>query len=124
MIDEPQGNPYGGVVAAPVFKDVCKWALNKRGVNPQVILAETHEKQKDEGVVENAGKVKMGSIQIRDDAIPDFNGLGMREVLKIGKSLGLKVSLSGTGIAYEQEPAAGVSLEKASTLKVNFRPPS
>ena len=124
MIDEPQGNPYGGVVAAPVFKDVCKWALNKRGVNPQVILAERHEKRKNEGVVETAGRVKMASIQIRDDAMPDFNGLGMREVLKIGKSLGLKVSLSGTGVAYEQEPAAGVSLENVSTLKVNFRPPS
>ena len=124
MIDEPKGNPYGGVVAAPVFREVGKWSLNKMGVNPLVMTVERSDEQKSGGEENKTGRVKMGSIQIRDETLPDFKGLGMREVLKIGKSLGLKVSLEGTGLAYEQEPAAGASIEKVSILKVIFRPPS
>jgi cell division protein FtsI (penicillin-binding protein 3) len=124
VIDEPEGNPYGGVVAAPVFREVGKWSLNKMGINPQVIVAEKPEEPKVEYFEGKAGRIKMGAIQIRGETIPDFKGLGMREVLKIGKSLGLRVLLTGTGFAYDQEPAAGTSLGKVSTLRVDFKPPS
>ncbi|MFC1883765.1 penicillin-binding protein [Thermodesulfobacteriota bacterium] len=124
MIDEPKGNPYGGVVAAPVFKEVVKWSLNKMGVSPQVRVAANSTAPEPSRVKEKPGRVKMGAIQIMDETIPNFKGLGMRKVLKMGKSLGLKVSLKGSGIAYKQEPAAGFPLDKAATLKVDFKPPS
>jgi cell division protein FtsI (penicillin-binding protein 3) len=124
MIDEPKGSPYGGVVAAPVFKEVGKWSLNKMGINPQVrVIADSTDTEPLRGRGK-PGRVKMGAIRIMDDTVPDFNGLGMRKVLKIGKSLGLKVTLEGTGVAYKQKPAPGFPLNKANTLKVDFRPPS
>ena len=45
MVDEPKGHIYGGLVAAPVFKDVGAWALNHLRVNPEPsLLAETEKK--------------------------------------------------------------------------------
>jgi hypothetical protein len=56
--------------------------------------------------------------------LPDFSGLGMREVLKKGRSLGLKVVLKGTGLAVRQEPGPGAPLKMISSIKVSFSPPT
>ena len=34
MVDEPQGEIYGGVVAAPAFQDITKFALPYLGIPP------------------------------------------------------------------------------------------
>jgi hypothetical protein len=47
----------------------------------------------------------------------------MREVLKEGRALGLSVVLEGTGLAVEQTPRPGSSLEKTTIVKVIFNPP-
>jgi cell division protein FtsI/penicillin-binding protein 2 len=35
VIDEPKGLPYGGKVAAPVFREVAENALNRMGIFPK-----------------------------------------------------------------------------------------
>ncbi len=40
MVDEPTKNPYGGVVAAPVFQEVTRMALMYDGKLPDVVFAE------------------------------------------------------------------------------------
>jgi len=47
----------------------------------------------------------------------------MREVLKKGRVLGLKVVLEGTGLAVNQNPIPGSPLEDITVVQVNFRPP-
>jgi len=47
----------------------------------------------------------------------------MREVLKRGRKLGLKVCLEGSGLAVAQTPEAGSPLEKVGTVTVKFNPP-
>ena len=34
MVDEPQGDVYGGVVAAPIFRDIARFALQYLEVPP------------------------------------------------------------------------------------------
>jgi hypothetical protein len=55
--------------------------------------------------------------------LPDFRGQSMREVLKKGRALGLRVVLKGTGLAVNQNPGPGSSLENITAVQVNFRPP-
>jgi hypothetical protein len=57
-------------------------------------------------------------------ALPDFSGLGIREVLKRTRSLGLKVLFEGSGLAVKQYPKPGVSLQRIKTVKVSFRSPT
>ncbi|MEE8300613.1 MAG: penicillin-binding transpeptidase domain-containing protein [Desulfatiglandales bacterium] len=57
-------------------------------------------------------------------SIPDLKGLGVRDVLRKARRLGLEVVVKGSGLAVEQSPVPGTPLKKQRTLKVLFRPPS
>jgi cell division protein FtsI (penicillin-binding protein 3) len=125
MIDEPKGIVYGGLVSAPAFRDIGLWSLNYLRVNPQIRLVD-----KGVGVQEDIKKepqpdlAKYNDLRIKVGLLPDFRGLGMREVIKRGRSLGLKVLLEGTGLAVEQEPGPGSPIQEVHTVRVSFRPPA
>jgi stage V sporulation protein D (sporulation-specific penicillin-binding protein) len=56
--------------------------------------------------------------------LPDFKGQTMREVLRGGKSLGVKILVDGTGLAIAQKPEPGSPLNKVTQVSVSFKPPS
>ncbi|RJR41138.1 MAG: PASTA domain-containing protein [Desulfobacteraceae bacterium] len=122
VVDEPEGIPYGGVVAAPIFKQVGAWTLNHLRINPQTSIAESAVAAPD---IADLRKVEsLPSITTENDAglLPNFRGLTMRQVIKEGKNLGIRVMVEGTGLAVTQIPDPGSPLEKVSSVKVNFMP--
>jgi cell division protein FtsI (penicillin-binding protein 3) len=124
MVDEPQDRKYGGLVAGPVFRQIGAWGLNHLRVNPQLILARTPDP-----VAQCAPEIAPADPNPRrfvsaEGVLPDFSGLGMREVLRKGTALGLRVIPEGTGLAVTQQPVPGSALAKITSVKVNFRPPS
>ena len=132
MIDEPKGHIYGGLVAGPVFKEVGTWALNHLRINPHPSLlgniqaksAEAREQpESPPEIVDPSASEEKPPLPLQSGQLPDFKGLGMREVLKRTHALGLKVSLEGSGLAINQSPDPGSSLETIKSVKVNFRPP-
>jgi cell division protein FtsI (penicillin-binding protein 3) len=132
MVDEPKGVAYGGLIAGPVFREVGKWSLNYLRINPQIRSAESPEFGKPDPKVSallrarKSEAVRNVSCALKAEAglLPDFRGLGMREVLKEGRSLGLKMTVEGTGLAFRQEPPAGSTLQDVTQVKVSFRPPT
>ena len=124
-IDEPRGHYYGGIVAGPVFRELGLWSLNHLGVNPQVRTASADPLiPQGTGVRFNTKPDLKKRPRIKDGLLPDFKGLGMREVLKSSKALGLRVELTGTGLAVKQVPVAGSPLKEVKMLKVQFTPPT
>ena len=132
MIDEPKGHIYGGLVAGPVFKEVGAWALNHLRISPQPSLLSNFNVQSAQAhdQPETAADLHVSSAltpqppqKPQAGLLPDFTGLGMREVLKRGRVLGLKVCLEGSGLAIRQNPDPGSLLKTVQSLKVNFRPP-
>lgn len=125
VVDEPKGVSYGGLVSGPAFKEIGQWSLNYLRVNPQIRFA---EKWMDTPENANSGSDSKKKVQIplkiQDGLLPNFRGLGMREVIKKVRSLGLKVSLEGTGLAVKQYPKPGVPLGKVTGVKVRFNPPT
>jgi cell division protein FtsI (penicillin-binding protein 3) len=121
VVDEPGGIPYGGVVAAPVFRQVGAWTLNHLRINPQtsvaeaVILPETADQQR---------MVSLPASATENDAslLPNFRGLTMRQVIREGKNLGIRVMVEGTGLAVAQIPEPGSPLERVNSVRVNFMP--
>jgi cell division protein FtsI (penicillin-binding protein 3) len=124
-IDEPRGIHYGGLVAGPVFRDVGQWSLNYLRINPRIRLAEQKTATQKHAVKKSCltASKKVATRKVKDGTVPDFRGLGMREVLKKSRFLGLKVRLEGTGLAVKQNPRPGVALKRVSTVKVRFSPP-
>jgi cell division protein FtsI (penicillin-binding protein 3) len=131
MVDEPKGIPYGGWVAGPVFAEVAQWALHFLRINPQIRSAEKIEpdsgplgRLSSQGVVEEAQPSPRALRSLTDAGLlPDFRGLGMREVLKQSRPLGLKIELRGTGLAFKQDPLPGVPLRGLKHVSVRFRAP-
>ena len=137
-LDKPQGKPYGGIVAAPVFSDVGGWTLNHLNVTPafppatapptsqaRALRAGRHERAGQRNFSYPPEKDK-GMAVLHPDlpgTIPNVKGLAVREVLKKAKRLGLKVIVKGSGLAVEQSPAPGTRLRKHRLLTVIFRPP-
>ncbi|MCF8127074.1 MAG: transpeptidase family protein [Deltaproteobacteria bacterium] len=132
MIDEPKGHIYGGLVAGPVFKEVGSWALNHLRISPNPSMLSDIQVQSAQAQVvpEKASATDVSSRPapepidpVQAGQLPDFTGLGMREVLKRSRALGLKVCLEGSGLAIRQNPVAGSPLKTVQSLKVNFKPP-
>lgn len=132
LIDEPKGLAYGGLVAAPVFSELGSWALNHLGVNPEPSLlaaaapagktgAAVAVQQAEERPV--FPEVQELADHLLEGLLPDFKGMGMREVLRRGRTLGVKVCLEGSGLAVDQKPEAGAPIEKGATVTVRFNPP-
>ncbi len=142
VIDEPEGSPYGGVTAAPVFCEVGRWSLNHIGVFPsensfsvasgppttklsqKKLVLHVENSRGTTGDNSPGNSERVGQDEDMVSSLPDFSGMGMREVLTQGRRLGLEVTLEGTGLAAEQEPPPGSPLDEAKRLRVRFRPPA
>jgi cell division protein FtsI (penicillin-binding protein 3) len=70
------------------------------------------------------GVESVPAITTENDAglLPNFRGLTMRQVIREGKNLGIRVMVEGTGLAVAQIPEAGSPLERVSSVRVNFMP--
>ena len=124
MIDEPKGVVYGGLVAGPVFRDVGKWALNSLHIHPDLRLAALREELKIEQSESSTSDRDLHAIEEDSGLLPDFRGKTIREVLKKGSELGVKVIIEGTGFAFKQSPEPGSFLRGLSTVRISFRPPT
>jgi cell division protein FtsI (penicillin-binding protein 3) len=122
MVDEPELTTYGGLVAAPAFQEVGAWTLHHLRIPPQIRLAENKSETGSRKRASNTEPLSKGSLK-PSGLLPDFTGQSMRDVLMGGRALGLVVVLEGTGLAVEQTPQPGSSLEKIKTVKVTFSPP-
>lgn len=113
-LDEPKGRPSGGIVAAPVFREIGCWTLNHLNVTPSLQQDPSYPAVKGETVVRNPDV---------PGSIPDLRGLGVRDVLRRARGLGVEVVVKGSGLAAEQSPAPGTPLENQRLLTVTFKPP-
>jgi cell division protein FtsI (penicillin-binding protein 3) len=79
--------------------------------------------EREPGSTDASLAVQNIALELKEQSLPDFSGLGMREVLKRGRALDLKVYLEGTGLAVKQDPGAGTPLREVSSVRVSFMPP-
>jgi cell division protein FtsI (penicillin-binding protein 3) len=122
-VDEPKGEPYGGLVAGPVFRELGGWALNHLRVNPELRLVKTDEDPRISDIRRQILEPEPAAMVGGPGLLPDFRGQSMREVLRGGRSLGLEVVLEGTGLAVGQVPKPGSPLKKVTRVQVQFQPP-
>ncbi len=124
LIDEPQGNNYGGVVAAPVFRAIMEKALPYLNIFPKgtmVVRDETNYSFQEEGPPTSPSieRVRLGKgTQIL--TMPDLTGLSMRNALSLMEGKGLIVRISGNGKVVDQSPKPGSIIEKGDICYLKF----
>jgi cell division protein FtsI (penicillin-binding protein 3) len=142
MVDEPQPVHFGGLVSAPVFREIAEAALRYLGVPPSTPLTAKKEAAPEEMVVrvqledelrEGAGGdlpalIVDGEASAReavplDVTVPSFLGMSMAEAIRAARQAGVDLVPEGSGVAVAQVPAAGEH-PRGSVCRVSFRPGS
>ncbi|MBN2061498.1 MAG: transpeptidase family protein [Deltaproteobacteria bacterium] len=125
IIDEPKGPIYyGGSVAGPVFREVGSWALNSMRVNPQIRMANIEDDLNAQYAAKEEMQVEPEPVLENQEALPDFKGQSIREVLRKMNRLGIDLEIEGSGLAFDQIPSPGMPLDKVTSVKVIFKPPA
>jgi len=122
LVDEPEVNVYGGVVAAPVFRNIARGALRHLAVAPrkpdavpspvaraEVFIRRPPKKENNEAFYGGAG------------AVPDFVGLSLREAVEKARSMNVKVQMHGNGYVVKQAPAPGRRWNEAGFLVLKLQ---
>lgn len=127
---------YGGIVAAPVFKQVAQAALRILGreadvpVPPETapvpaepaspaLIAQAPAADPVSAEADPAEPAVVREI-ITGPRIPDFQGMSKREVVQTSVQLGMPVEVVGQGLARTQVPAAGKVLASGERIRVYF----
>jgi len=129
IIDEPEGIPYGGTVAAPVFKEAASNIIRHLNISPgkgrmtMVKHTPRTDSYKEEVAVNPAyfKKISLNQQTILN-TMPDFSGLSMRDALKMAGKLDLIIEISGSGKAAGQHPLPGNQIEYDRRCWVRFQP--
>ena len=138
IIDEPKGAIYGGVVAAPIFREIAAQSLRflgyypkgekttvLAGILPTTAAAQTLpvERPRAHKRVAAVAPRKVQSTPDRKplEVMPDLNGLTIRQVLDLLHRSGLRCHFEGSGLAFSQEPAPGTAITPKTTCLVKFR---
>lgn len=124
LVDEPEAKKYGGLVAAPVFREIGAWSLNHLHLIPDLRMVKAEEPAESHAPQNSGSPLHVEVSQEGPGLLPDFRGQTMREVLRSGRSLGVKILVDGTGLAVAQKPEPGAPLTKVTQVSVRFRPPS
>ncbi len=127
VIDEPKTSSYGGVVAAPAFSEIALQTLcylkvapsktskmkTKNSAEAKAAQTEQVPVTADEAVFDEGGG---GSV------MPNFQGMSMRQVMRIMGKGDLNVKLIGSGRAVEQNPRPGQRIMPSDQVWVKFSP--
>jgi cell division protein FtsI (penicillin-binding protein 3) len=125
VIDEPRGNNYGGVVAAPIFKAIMEKVLPYLHVVPKGTMvvkneldpARVKEVSETQSIID---EVRMGKGS-RTVVMPDLTGLSMRNALSRMEGRGVIIKVSGNGKVVEQVPRPGTVIEKGDICYLKFQ---
>ena len=137
MIDNPKGERYGGLVAAPVFSAIMSRALDRFGRRPgtmptvvpaSAIMDARHgvrqasvkdakqalgAKRKDAKAapsVADQSRLRAASFRGPVDVAPSFTGMSLRNAMREAQRLGLRLEARGSGFVVAQDPPAGTPL--------------
>jgi len=131
IVDEPRGAIFGGVVAAPIFREIAAQSLRVLGYYPK-----EPPKDKNEPVLAsllpspaNAAtgpEVKFTPPKLHIPqgpltVMPELRGYTIRQALTLLNRSGLRCRFEGSGMAVSQEPAAGTAITPGATCLVKFK---
>ncbi len=108
VLGSPDGERYGGEVAAPVFRRVARrWA----GTFPAVVERMTRTASAEGAPREAAPAVRASALPADAPAdMPDLRGLSTRQAMAWLRARGVSARLQGHGTVVRQTPAPGAPL--------------
>lgn len=123
VVDSPQGEHYGGKVAAPAFREIAKDILNYMEIPPSRRLEPTPEADKPPESGTDT-KSRGADIIVMDDRgffdMPDVKGKTMRAIADSPLARLVLLEFDGSGIAFRQTPPPGQRIERGRRCRIAF----
>ncbi len=119
VIDEPRGQVYGGVVAAPAFNQIAVKTAYYLGIQPTEaasLVAARPSGPSPPSRVTRVSTVRSAGTMV----MPDLSGLSMGRVVDIMGGYSVKLTLAGSGVARAQTPDPGAVLVPGTECSVTF----
>lgn len=130
LINKPRGEYYGGLVSAPVFRNIITriHSLEKGSSDAQYPDTEIKTTQK----INHSDEIKLVQKENRREneisrsqnvfvsgsnlnLMPDLRGMTIKEAVIMLNDKGIKWSISGTGVVVEQSISPGQAINKRKT---------
>ena len=115
MVNQPQGNYYGGVVAAPVFKEIAGKTFLKTPLNMREDMLKDQKVDLKKMIVSNP------KIRINGGQMPELVGLIGKNIVPQLENLGYRVEYKGVGKILEQFPEAGTVMKKDQKIYLRMQ---
>ncbi len=114
VIDSPRTATYGGIVAAPVFRQIAEYGLDRLGLRVASMSMPA--------VDADPAKVRLVNWTAADGArgMPSFIGLSMRQALIQAAHAGWDVQVQGSGYVVAQDPPPGAQRATSKRLELQF----
>jgi cell division protein FtsI (penicillin-binding protein 3) len=130
VVDEPKTDIYGGVVAAPAFKEIARAALPYLGVVPSrpamaqapAAISPTPAPAANSAAAPAPIPALTDAVARGDVRVPDLGGRPGREAIASLLAASLNPRVEGTGRVISQAPSAGTWVSKGARITVQMAP--
>ncbi len=132
VIDEPKTSPYGGVVAAPAFREIAFNTLcylkatagvsdgqKMKTIQTKAASPPPRSPQQTAVDAEEGGRIDVAGT---GTVMPDFRGMSMRRVLQVMEKRQINIQLRGSGHVVDQFPQPGQIIRGADEIWVRLAP--
>ena len=129
VLTEPKGRASGGMMAAPVFRDIAVHSLHYRGVpaetpsfeapDPALRLCASGVPARPVALEIRAAAPAGGAAELR---MPNLLGFPLRPALQVLGSLPVKIGLEGSGTVVFQEPAPDAPIQAGQNVRIQASP--
>ncbi len=121
ILDEPQRDKWGGVAAAPVFRNIGEQILNCFKTNIRETPVFDQDKRNKVELVSTQQSMSLdNTVQNDETVMPDFLNLTIREAMKKARARSIDLRISGNGWAIDQYPQAGTPLGEERVCDITF----
>ena len=127
-VDHPRSGGYtGGMVAAPIAKEIYRRIYNLKGRDAEPYLQASVPKDRDESINEAKrslqGQLLSASLPVlkvnaAQVTMPDLKGMSLKMSLSGLYAMGLKPIPHGSGRVIRQVPAAGKTLKTGQSVEI------
>lgn len=116
VIDSPRTATYGGLVAAPVFRRIAEYGVDRLGLRVAAVPLAAPPTENDSV----GAQFVRWTVAASDRGMPSFIGLSMREALVRAARAGWEVRTRGSGFVVAQDPAPGAETAQGRALELQF----
>jgi cell division protein FtsI (penicillin-binding protein 3) len=110
MIDNPRGQTYGGLVAAPVFAEITARALDRLGARPSLPAPRSAPTRAVRAKPVPAPRPQVPAQAVHWNeatTVRSFLGMSLRRALSLAAADGLTIEAHGSGYVKDQDPPPG-----------------